>query len=122
MPLPGLNMLLASAVDLVSGFTVSVYPTSLSGTHSYSDGLDHTIGTGLTTATPAGGSGSYTYAWTTGGVVTASAPSSASCGFSATLSPDDRVSDTATITVTDTATGAKASASVPVTLHYVSLL
>lgn len=61
--LPGLaTAMMQGTADAVSGFAVSVFPASASKTFSSIDGLSHSGTTLPVTASPAGGSGSYTYA------------------------------------------------------------
>lgn len=123
--LPGLaTAMMQGTADAVSGFAVSVFPASASKTFSSIDGLSHSGTTLPVTASPAGGSGSYTYAWTLveGDVsISATSPATASTAFTALLPPETIVHATFRCTVTDTVTGAQRTADVSVTLHHVSL-
>lgn len=71
------------------------------------------------TATPAGGLGPYTYAWTRlSGVGSANSPTSASTTFSATLSNGDDVSGVFRVTVTDSLAN---TATADVTVQFISI-
>lgn len=80
-----------------------------------------TVVTGIVTATPSGGLGPYTYAWTrTGGAAASIAsPASASTTFNLFLNAPDSQSATFQCVVTD-ALGSTASASVTATFNAIT--
>lgn len=97
-----------TAVVFVPPMTVSISPALVGG---YANPLKPTyqsVTTETATATPSGGLGPYTYAWTMGNT-----PNFASTNFTATVPPDTEQSSTASVTVTDSL-GKQAYASVEV--------
>lgn len=93
-----------SAWKLVQSFappiTLAVTP-SVSGAGSSFGTIS--ITSGVATATPTGGTGPYTYAWTkvAGDTLTVTSPNSASTTFRAGIGPSDSRSATYRCTVTD---------------------
>jgi hypothetical protein len=124
MFLPGLSSFMTGLSDVVSGFATAAAPTRVSKTFSSTDGGVHSGTTPVTTASPVGGIGPFTYAWTRiagDAAITATSAATAATAFSANISPDVIVEATFRCTATDTATGATATTDVDVTLHHVDL-
>ena len=86
--------------------TLSVSPTQVSGYATPFKPVTQTITTDPVTATPSGGLGPYTYAWSGGNT-----PLSATNSFTRTLPGNTDAFDTFTVTVTDSL-GSTATASV----------
>lgn len=110
-----------SAWKLVQSFappmTLAITPSGVEGSDSQAFPVFVTSDTA--TATPTGGVGPYTYAWSIASPIFAQTPSAASTAFSGTVSPGSPLSGTATCTATDSL-GTTASATVVVTLRNIS--
>lgn len=99
----------------IGGMTVTADPANVSGYGNSHGSI--AISTNPTTASAVGGSGPFTYAWTTGGATSAVSPTSATTIFRAlNVSPGDHVDDTATCTVTPTVGSPAISNTVFITL------
>lgn len=84
-------------------FSVTISPGTASGL-VVSDALNVTVTSNSVTATPSGGTGPYTYAWTRfsgDSAVSANSPSSATTTFSAIVPKWDSREATMRVTVTD---------------------
>ena len=90
----------------VQPLTVTVIPASTAGYFSSRRPTTAAITTGSVTATPTGGLGPYTYAWSSGNT-----PTQATTTFTRTLAGNTDLSITFTVTVTDSL-GATATGSV----------
>lgn len=101
----------------------AVNPSSVSGTRgSFGPGA-LSVTSNVATATPSGGTAPFTYAWSFvagDNTIGATAPTSASTTFSASVPFGSQKSATFGVTVTD-ANGASAAAQVSVTLTHVDL-
>ncbi|MBO9624176.1 MAG: hypothetical protein J7500_15820 [Sphingomonas sp.] len=94
----------------VQPLSVSISPTSVYGFANPFKPSVQTVTSGTVVATPSGGLGPYSYAWSSG-----NSPTSAFNSFTATLAANTELDFAATLTVTDSL-GSTANASVDVTL------
>jgi hypothetical protein len=117
--LPGIALMGAMALGGTAGsFWAEISDEFITKTGSTTGG-SKTLVTSAVVVTAHGGIPGYTYGWvrTSGSaLITATAPSSASTTFTATLSANQEVSATFTCTVTDS-TGAFQTVSVEVTIE-----
>lgn len=96
--------------------TVSVSPTSVSGTRTSPLPSYGVVKSNTTTATPSGGRAPFSYVWAPiSGTAQATSPNSATTAFSAGLGPETAETSIVRVTVTDSA-GSTATADVSVTL------
>lgn len=111
---------MSGSISIIVAAAAASFAVTASPPFLYSGSTGGSFSTDSTTAIPAGGSGSYTYAWTT--VVsdgthhcTANAPSSATTNFALSgVGIDETLEAVATCLVTDTITAATASVDVEI--------
>lgn len=103
-----------------SGFGVTIAPGSASGSVAASQPQFRTVTSNSVTATPAGGTGPYTYSWTKvsgASSISATSPTAATTTFSALVAKDSTVDAVWRVTVTDSLS-ATATADVVIELSY----
>lgn len=119
-PLTRIKIFIGNPATTGSWKTAKVFvaPMSVSAPDTYANAISKTPATitANITATPAGGLGPYTYAWSKVGGGTLLYPTSATCALTASVAAGTSVVATLTVTVTD-ATGATATTTCDVTLE-----
>ncbi len=116
----------AQSINVVAALSVSVSPASVAGMIANNppsnSPASRTVNSSTVTATPANGTGPFTYSWARiagSSAISAGLPTAATTGFSGTVGIDQQISATFRVTVTD-ALSATATADTTVTLEYVS--
>ena len=91
-----------SCLTLTPALTVAVSPTSVSGTQTPQPPRTVTVTSNGAQATPTGGVGPYSYAWSiTSGSATITSPNTAATAFRQILSPDQDSDGSAQVICTD---------------------
>ena len=116
----------AQSINVVAALSVSISPASVAGMIANNppsnSPASRTVNSSTVTATPANGTGPFTYSWAriSGSAdVSAGSPTAATTGFSGTVGINQLISATFRVTVTD-ALSATATADTTVTLEYLS--
>jgi hypothetical protein len=90
-----------ACLSFISPLSVSVFPGYVSGVVFPNKPTRQTITTTSATATPDGGNGPYSYAWSVPAGITITNPGNATTAFRASVSPDQEISGVATVVCTD---------------------
>jgi hypothetical protein len=90
-----------ACLSFISPLSVSVSPGYVQGIGSPNKPTRQTLTTNSATATPVGGNGPYSYAWSAPAGITITNQGNATTAFRASVGPDQEISGVATVICTD---------------------